>query len=390
MLPGALLSANCDRIGQELVPRFLGERDHVWLSRLLEEHSAFAGRRQRELDRHLGELPSLGAPRLRLALARTLIERIAKSRAQAAVPPKEARAATFRAASGSRDARLRILERVAASLSITVSELEQALLADVPSERHVSSLEGCSPAALAEAINAAIVSGWLMRATWVRVRAGEGARALARHAQRLGLICVANEAPEAELVLEISGPAALFEKTAIYGRALASLLPRVRRCSRFRLQARCRLPRSEDTAVLTIDESTLPAPSGELAAADERTLRWLKRDLERKLPDCELRAEPEPFAIDGGLVFPDLELVFAQSPRRLLIEIVGFWTPDYLARKLARLDRASPDVALVLCVDVTKRCSAAELPNDPRVLAFERRIDEIRLLERLGISGSIT
>jgi predicted nuclease of restriction endonuclease-like RecB superfamily len=79
------------------------------------------------------------------------------------------------------------------------------------------------------------------------------------------------------------------------------------------------------------------------------------------------------------IVFPDFALRRRVGPgattgRRWLVEIVGFWTPDYLARKLARYRAAAlPD--LILCIDEERRCADGELPPGARVVWYRRRID---------------
>jgi hypothetical protein len=64
---------------------------------------------------------------------------------------------------------------------------------------------------------------------------------------------------------------------------------------------------------------------------------------------------------------------------------VGFWTPDYLSEKLARLRQASPP-AFVLCIDEERACAPSELPPGLPVVTFRRRVDAaavMREVERL-------
>ena len=60
----------------------------------------------------------------------------------------------------------------------------------------------------------------------------------------------------------------------------------------------------------------------------------------RATTDWDLVREPEPVAAGATLVFPDFALVHRRTARRVLVEIVGFWTPEYLVEKLAALRRA--------------------------------------------------
>ena len=85
--------------------------------------------------------------------------------------------------------------------------------------------------------------------------------------------------------------------------------------------------------------------------------------------------EPEPVVAGDALVFPDFALQHRMDPsRRWLLEIVGFWTPSYLARKLASY-RAAGLSNLILCIDEERDCADGDLPPGTFVVRFRRRID---------------
>lgn len=56
------------------------------------------------------------------------------------------------------------------------------------------------------------------------------------------------------------------------------------------------------------------------------------------------------------------------------MEIVGFWTREYLEKKLAALRRANLD-NLVICVDADRGCSEGDLPLGARIVRFKKTID---------------
>src|SRR3989440_6744300 len=62
-----------------------------------------------------------------------------------------------------------------------------------------------------------------------------------------------------------------------------------------------------------------------------------------------------------------------------LLEIVGFWTPDYVARKLA-LYRGAHLSNLILCIDEDRNCAEADLPPEALVVWFRRRVDAAAVL----------
>ncbi len=96
--------------------------------------------------------------------------------------------------------------------------------------------------------------------------------------------------------------------------------------------------------------------------------------------------DPEPLRAGPGLIFPDFLLRHRQAPhRRFFLEIVGFWTADYLEKKLTALRKANV-ANLIVCVDAERGCSEGDLPLGARVVRFKRRIDPAAVLVVLGNS----
>jgi predicted nuclease of restriction endonuclease-like RecB superfamily len=210
-----------------------------------------------------------------------------------------------------------------------------------------------------------------------------------RLAKLRGLLCTLSEAgdPTADAcrpVLEISGPFSLFRHTLLYGRALAELLPHLAWCARFEIRAACAL--RGRLAKVTFESGDPIFPAVPPTPYDSRLEERFARDVSRLAPDWDLLREPEPVRAGGTLIFPDFLLRHRLRPqRRIFIEIVGFWTPDYLAAKLDKLRQADLP-ACILCVDEDRACAVGELPPALPVVHFRRRIDAaavLREVERL-------
>jgi hypothetical protein len=176
----------------------------------------------------------------------------------------------------------------------------------------------------------------------------------------------------------------LFRHTLLYGRALAELLPHLAWCARFELRAACALRgRIADVSLASGDPIFPAAPP---TPFDSRLEQRFARDIERVAPDWDIIREPEPVRAGTTLIFPDFLLRHRiHQERRVLVEIVGFWTPEYLSEKLARLRQAQLP-AFVLCIDEDRACSQDDLPPGLPVVRFRRRVDAaavMREVERL-------
>lgn len=362
-------------VAGRVVPRFLGEQDHPWLRSLLEERERFVGRSQRELDVRLRDPLSPDGPPGRRALAVRVLAQPGRDVRQAAVLPRQARVLVFTEAARITGGRAVVLRRVADSLGVTPEQLERSLFADLPGERLVAALPSpLSPGQLALRANLTLVRGLLFRATAVTIEAEGNARALVRHAKLGGLICtVTGRSSGAGALLEVSGPLALFRRTLLYGRALGHLVPLLAWCRRFRLRATCVL--GDEPAELELRTGDPIFPADEPRRYDSRLEERFAHEFRRLAPDWDVLREPKPVSAGSTLVFPDFALQHRyDSSRRWLLEIVGFWTPEYLTRKLA-LYRAACLPNLILCVDEARACAEGDVPTGAAVVRFRCRID---------------
>jgi predicted nuclease of restriction endonuclease-like RecB superfamily len=365
-----------------VLPHWLAEQDQPWLRALIDEYERFVGRRRRELVERLREPLPRAAPPGKLALAARTLDGLYPSVKKPGLAPRQVRALVFAEATRAppEETREAVLGRVSAGLHVAPGEVEEALLADLPGERRVGApAKPVSPVELALRSNLALVQGLVRRASRVRIELEGSARAIVRHAKLRGLLGVVRPRPRAQdAALELSGPIALFRRTLLYGRALAELVPRLAWCQRFRLQAELEL--SGQRLLLELGTGDPFLPAGEPRRFDSRLEERFARDFARAAPAWDLVREPEPVEAEGTLIFPDFALQHRHEPaRRWLLEILGFWTRDYVEQKLRRL-RAAAIPRLILCVDEERNVGESELPAGALVVPFRRAIDVARVV----------
>lgn len=371
----------------EIVPRYLGPRDEPWLRALLELYAAFEGKRRSALRERLAEPLVVRAPRAPLRLARHVLDRVTKAKLGSPVSPELARSVVFARACEEPD-RERALAAAAGVLELEPEVLEELLFADLRSSERVGRLPPeLSPVALAQNANLALAAALLGRAQSLTLRAFGDTRPLVRHAQLAGLICTARRL-DSGVELEISGPFALFRHTLIYGKRLASLVPRAMGCERFEIAARVALGPGPGLVTYRL-RSGDPLPAGrELARHDNQVEARFARDFARLGSDWQLVREPEPVPLgDGRLLFPDFALVHRSSGRRVLLELVGFWTARYLLDKLDRLREARLG-SLFVCVDERRACRDEAMPEGAEVIRFRGKLDAAHVLARIEERGS--
>lgn len=377
MLPEALL--NCEVNGRELVPRFLGDADRPWLGELVRLFETHEGRRWCELEMRMTEPLTIAASPAKQKLAAHVLGRL-----WATTPVREQQARKIRdalfvaaAALADRDA---ACVAAATTLGMAATQVAERMFDDLPGQTRVARPQRLVDAGeLALRANLALAQGLVARSRRVRLWVHGGSRAIVRLAKLRGLICcVERFAGEGESVMELSGPFAMFRRTLVYARALAELVPRLSWCNRFRLVADCHVRGRELTLRLGSGDPIFPSvPPREFDSALERRFA---EDFARAAPGWELIREPEPIGTSEGLMFPDFSIAPREAPRdRWLVEVVGYWTPEYVARKVRQL-REVNGPRFIICVDDSLCCSDGDLAGLANVVRFRKRVPVAQVL----------
>ncbi len=387
LIPEALLKYSVSR--GIVYPAYLDERDYPWLFSLIEVVQSYGGKPRRELHaRLLDELP-VSSPVGKRRLAVYVMEGLTKDKSDVPVSPKKIRATAFAAAAPQRQTRLAVLQSTGKALGLSAHEIEGYLFADLPGEKKVVALpESLNSQSLSRESNLRMVQSLLFRASEIVIELSGNSRAIVRYAKWRGLICsVTVDAETGKIKLIISGPFSLFRRTLIYGKALSELVPLLAHCSQFKLIATCFLKSHEAPLrfKLTAADQVAYGPSPG-KAFDSKVEQLFAKDFMKLGTEWDLIREAEPVAVGNGLIFPDFCIQHRRDPRRKwLLEIIGFWTPEYLSRKLEKLERAGI-ANLILCVDEKLGCGENAFLRRSRAIFFQKKIDPTLVIGMLEAS----
>ena len=272
----------------------------------------------------------------------------------------------------------------ASTLGISGEALEGSLFTDLPGERLVDLPSPLpTPHDLALRANLALAQGFLQRSSRISLSVRGNARAVVRQVLLRRLLCIVRpSSARGGAAIEISGPYSLFRRTVLYGRALGSVVPVLRSCDHFRLTADAVLRGRELSVRIQSGDPIFPA--AELTRRyDSKLEERFSLEFRKLAPDFDLVREPEAVRARDHLIFPDFAIFRRRDPaQRVLLEIAGFWTPDYLAKKLERV-RAAGVTNLILCIDESLNCAEADaaLHDSHPVIRFKRKIDANAVLK---------
>ncbi|UFP93469.1 DUF790 family protein [Gloeobacter morelensis] len=403
MLPGDLLIHTYR--GEVIVPRRLGlERYYLQMAReLIEAFRAAHGQPQAELDRSVAELESDHPDyRVRRGLVH-LLKSLCTFEVVSPIDPQQLRSRVYALAAKQAPGEhhtAQCLEQIAEILSaelgkpVFADQIRQSLFADLPQNRILTQFEEPSPEALLHRFNLSQVQGVFYRATHVRLNVhrndpGEY-KYLFRFLKLFGLMTYIEGDPEHGFTLTIDGPTSLFQVHAQYGLALAKLLPALLHVKRWHLvaQLKNRDPYSKAvrTGTFQLDAgcglvSHYP-PGKPFDSMIEQSFaeQWNALDTE-----WQLEREVHLLPIPGSVMIPDFRLVHPDG-RTVILEIVGYWRPEYLRKKFSQVRRVDcADLLLAVSERLNLEKAGVKLDDLPaRIVWYKDKLSARAVLKALG------
>ncbi|MEF8826881.1 MAG: DUF790 family protein, partial [Halapricum sp.] len=301
----------------------------------------------------------------------------------AAVEPREIRQQLFEKANesypivrqptlGEDTRKLAVYSAIADRLGISLEECYRGMYADLADNKHLvrfgdqtaDAYEGSDTASTtrltgdsaesyaAESIsvewlltryNLALAQAVLYDATRLRIRVWDHFNTVFSYVKLFGLmhriypiddkgerVASTDHAAGYEAVLD--GPASLFSQSRKYGIRMANVLPALPLCDRWEMHAEIRDEEGATATTLSFeldhtgDLSTHYTARSDFDSDLERTLaeKWT-----RATTEWELLHEDDVLDLGDEVMIPDFALEHPDG-RRAILEIVGFWTPEYL------------------------------------------------------------
>lgn len=318
-----------------------------------------------------------------------LLERRCDLAVESAAPPGRVRREVF---SRGRPAvtpeeREEAVAAAAERLGLRPEAVEASMFADLEGELRIRRFDPPAPRALLGEYNLALAQALLFRATELRFSAASRHKEVLRSVKRLGLMYAAAY-DGGRLEIAIDGPLSAVKATERYGTSLARLLPWIVAAPGWSVDASIMRRDFQGNARLYRFSMTERA-HGRLFAGAAGAYPEVDFDSEPEERFYEAFAnagtgwsivrEPEPLVAGRYLYVPDFLL--ERDGMRVYVEVAGFWTADYLRRKVAKLGELQ-GVDLVVLASTRAACDAFRgIAED--VVLFDRKIPLKEVLDRL-------
>ncbi|MCC6509086.1 MAG: DUF790 family protein [Pirellulaceae bacterium] len=272
-------------------------------------------------------------------------------------------------------------QQIATSLGMSWEDIDNRLFADIIEFHRLNEFKAFEdPSALLSRYNVAQTQVALYDATHLTVWATADFKTVLRYAKLARLMHVIRRSSDGYR-FDFSGPASLFTHTHRYGVAMAKFLPGLLSCRGWRLQASLRPPRWHGRIMLEFDEHCGLSSEVDPAAQFDSRLEehFFERWGEEPREGWTLSRETEILHHGQTVFMPDFVLRH-ESGRSVMLEVVGFWTPEYLHQKQQTLAQF-PDHRIVLAL-AEQHLQSFEVPTANTIL-FKTVIKVEAVLEKL-------
>ena len=240
-----------------------------------------------------------------------------------------------------------VFGHVAQAVGLTPEQVEILLFADRPAEYILADAgRDWTPDALIARYNLELARGVLYWARAMQVDIYDSYKDFWRYLKLFKLMFWATPRVEGGYHVELDGPISPFvNSTTRYGRQFAAFLPALLLCDRWQMHAEVRPPQFDTLLSYNLtDQAPLSSHFKRSGEFDSRMEADFATEFHAKFGDerqgWALTREDEVILLGDAVMIPDFTLTHRKTGRRALIEIVGFWHPEYLRRKVAKVHAA--------------------------------------------------
>lgn len=392
------------RNGETIVPKKLAIDNHnlALATEIINCFQSCLSKTQKELDQQLLELEGSSPDyRLKRGLAHILRNTFSTFEVISPLEPTELRQRVFSEASKRITLpvqRSNTLDIISNSLSkelnrpVSRSEIETGLYADLQENRILTEFESPVPESLLHRYNLAQVQGIFYRASSVVINAhrndpGEY-KLLFRYIKLFQLMAYIEGDADTGFTLTMDGPASLFKASTRYGLALAKMIPALLHVTKWSLQAKLqnRDPYSGNIKTgkfaLSSDRCGLVSHYPPGKPYDSMLEASFAKSWGKAKTEWRLEREVDLIPLPGSVMIPDFRLVHPDG-REYLLEIVGYWRPEYLQKKFYQVRQADNN-NLILAVSERLNLEKAgvkfkDLPN--KLIWFKNKLSPKSVLE---------
>ena len=368
---------------------------------LIDIHIEHQGKTRRELQRALDLLAGDRTDyRIQRGLAKLLGDHYCEFHIDSPQPPEELRHAVFTLARAHHPVvretsliypvkREDLLEQVALKHQLSHEDVLAGLYADLPENHQLATFTAPSANELLLRYNVALAQAMLYRCEVLRLSVYRNLpvryKQLFKFIKFYRLIHTIEGDVDAGYEIGLDGPVSMFRHSQKYGLQMAIFLPALLLCTRWSMQADILRKDGRRQQFVLDDQSGLVSHYRDQTLYDSLLEETFAARFDKAKTAWQLERESEVVNLKETVMIPDFTFRHPDG-RMALLEIMGYWRPEYLRRKLEKLRQAQRKDLLV-AVSSNLNVSEDDFKNVPGgVFFFRNKVqpkEVIQLLDQI-------
>ena len=390
--------------GPYIEPRYVAVEDPALIDlaqALIDIHAEHQGKTRRELQRALDLLAGDRTDyRIQRGLAKLLGDHYCEFHIDSPQPPEELRYAVFTLARAHHPVvretsliypvkREDLLEQVALKHQLSSEDVLTGLYADLPENHQLATFAAPSPNELLLRYNVALAQAMLYRCEILRLSVYRNLpvryKQLFKFIKFYRLIHTIEGDVDAGYEIGLDGPVSMFRHSQKYGLQMAIFLPALLLCTRWSMQADILRKDGRRQQFVLNDQSGLVSHYKDQTLYDSLLEETFATRFAKAKTQWQLERESEIVNLKETVMIPDFTFRHPDG-RTAFLEIMGYWRPEYLRRKLEKLRQAQRKDLLV-AVSSSLNVSEDDFTDVPGgVFFFKNKVqpkDVIHLLDQI-------
>ncbi len=341
MLPKELLEVK--RFKGKIFPKFADSSDYELAEKVTRIFKAGKGKKYGAVLKALKSIENAKNFRKVRGFAKVLENYCVEKACTLDVDPLRVRMFLFeRGFVTSKKERDEVLRYAAKYFNTDVATIEKAMYADREEELVIVSVGEITPSDLIKFYNLSLLQTAIFNCLRMTFWTSSNHKEIFRAIKRLGLMYELYE-EDARTLVEITGAASILKMTRKYGTAMAKLVPYIVKAKNWWIKAE--IVDDERVYIMEIDDRYR-----NLFPEREEKIEYdssLEEEFSRKLAALGYEVIREPGVIKAGSFAFIPDFLVRKGGGEVYAEIVGFWTSEYLKKKLEKIKRANIPLVVI-------------------------------------------
>ncbi len=244
-----------------------------------------------------------------------------------------------------------VLKEVAEKFGVDVKEIEKAMFADREEERIVTKVPDLTPEELIKRYNLSLLQTAIFNCLRLTFWISSNHKNVFRRLKWLGLMYELYDDEAGRLLTEVTGPASILKMTRKYGTSMAKLIPEIVKAEKWWLRAEVVDDYEKKIYFLELSDNhrkLFPEGGDEDTSYDSS----LEETFARKMRFLGFEVVREPGIVKAGNYAYIPDFLVRRDGKEVYVEIAGFWTEDYVKKKLEKIRKSEVPMILLVREDL--------------------------------------